>query len=510
MARSDKKKEQRIQPGIQQAGVRVQQFWRLIYLSALLLLVIGIDEGSGFERRILCERQTNTVLCESKNETVTCTGKLESVQLSKIPVGYKKLEEEALIATKEAEPITTEELQSEAPVAAAEANEEAVNPTENSVEKPATEESVTIVEPKTEVSITTETTATTTATETTTATTIPEAPAAIVEPHPEVSDPTETKATTAPEAPVTEAPAAIIEPETEAMPNEEPEEEAPKHAPKMMISSVSTDLPEITLGDDVTVTVDLKNTSQDQALYNMMITYECLSGELIPMEDSSSRYVSFLRAGGTTSVTFMLHVSKELTNYHPKINLTMEYENEDAMSYMSSGSVQLSIQPLFGFHADDPVVPPSVESGKQGAITVNLYNTGTAEIYNVYCDLKCRGFIASGRYYVGRIAPESSVTATLTPIAADRQYGAFGDKNASKYGPVTGKLVITYEDEAGNLYSKEVGIDTVITAPPEEQEEVKPETIEYSSQWWISAVVLLVLIDAAVLIAVYYRQKHRV
>lgn len=302
------------------------------------------------------------------------------------------------------------------------------------------------------------------------------------------------------EAPATESPITI----------EEPEEEPPVHAPKMIISAVTTDLEKITLGNDVTVTVDLKNTSTDRALYNMMITYDFSSEELLPLQDSNSTYVSFLRAGGTASVTFSLHVSKQLTNYHPKIHLTMEYEDEDAVSYTSSGSMNLTIHPFFGFHADDPIAPISVESGQIGTITVNLYNTGTAEIYNVYCDLQCRGFIASGKYYVGHIDPEQSVTATLTLIATDRQYGALGDKNVAKYGDVNGKVVITYEDEAGNPYRVDTAVHTEITAPPEEQEEVQPDTIEYSSQWWISVVVLLIFIDVVILVAVHYRQKHRV
>ena len=53
-------------------------------------------------------------------------------------------------------------------------------------------------------------------------------------------------------------------------------------------------------------------------------------------------------------------------------------------------------------------------------------------------------------------------------------------------------------------------MSSTITAPPEEIEEPEIEEIEYSSQWWISIVVLLVLVDGLVIFAAYYFRKHRV
>jgi len=46
--------------------------------------------------------------------------------------------------------------------------------------------------------------------------------------------------------------------------------------------------------------------------------------------------------------------------------------------------------------------------------------------------------------------------------------------------------------------------------PADEVEEPKIETVEYSSQWWISAVVLLLVINILVIVAAYYTCKHRV
>lgn len=288
------------------------------------------------------------------------------------------------------------------------------------------------------------------------------------------------------------------------------EEEEPTHAPKVIVSGCSVNTEQIEIGTDVTFTVSLKNTSPDVALYNMKMTYESVSGELIPLEASNSRYISNLSAGAVTTLTFSMHIPKDISNYCQKLTINMEYEDEDAVSYNSTEQVFVNIERPLSFHADNPIVPLQVVSGTSAAISINLFNTGKAPIYNVSCQMKCRGFLDNGSSYVGTIAPESSAMANLNPIAANRQYGPLGDPGAEKYGPVNGTIIVTYEDEEGNVYTEEVKMNTEITIPPDEVEEPKIDKVKYSSQWWVSIVVLLVIIDGIIIFAAYYFQKHRV
>lgn len=310
------------------------------------------------------------------------------------------------------------------------------------------------------------------------------------------------QATDATEAPVTEAP--IVIPEI-------PEEEDPTHAPKIIVSGCSANVEQIEPGTDVTFSVSLRNTSKDVPVYNMKVTYESASGELLPMETTNSKYINSLGAGASTGLSFSMHIPKDISSFSQRIIINMEYEDEDTMSYSSSESVFINIFRPLGFHADNPVVPEKVESGTTATITMNMFNTGKAPIYNVRCKLECRGFLESGTYYIGNIDPESSVTATLMPTASNRNYGPLGDPNTAKYGTVLGKIVITYEDEDGTEYTEEVNsVRTEITAPPEEIKEPEIQEVKYSSQWWVSIVVLLVVIDGLIIFAAYYFRKHRV
>lgn len=289
-----------------------------------------------------------------------------------------------------------------------------------------------------------------------------------------------------------------------------PEEEGPNHAPKVIVSACNANVEQIEPGMDVTFTVTLKNTSTDVAIYNMKVSYESATGDLTPLETTNSRYIAGIGAGKSTSISFSMHVSRDIMNYSQKITINMEYEDENAMAFSSSENVFVNIFRPLGFYADTPIVPRDVVSGTTANISMNLFNTGKATIYNVCCKLECRGFLDSGTYYIGNIASESSVTANLTPIAANRNYGALGDRNAEKYGPVSGKIIITYEDEAGNLYTEEAKVSTNISMPPDEVEEPKVEKIKYSSQWWVSIVVLLIVVDGLVIFLAYYFRKHRV
>lgn len=289
-----------------------------------------------------------------------------------------------------------------------------------------------------------------------------------------------------------------------------PEEEPPAHAPKVVISACATDVEQVEPGMDIIITLTLRNTSSTETIYNMKLSYECTTGDLTALEATNSRYIASLGAGASTSISFPMHVSRDIVNYNQKIAVNMEYENEDAMSYNSSESVFINVYRSLGFVADKPIVPSQVVSKTAANITVNLFNTGKATIYNVYCEVECRGFLESGTYYIGNILPESSATANLAPTAANRNYGALGDRNAEKYGSVSGKIIITYEDEQGTEYTEELSMVTEIVPPPDEIEEPEIAKIEYSSQWWVSIVVLLVLVDGLVIFLAYYFRKHRV
>lgn len=322
------------------------------------------------------------------------------------------------------------------------------------------------------------------------------------------------------EAPVADAPQNTEVPDNTAQsPSENPpavvipdstEEEKPNHAPKVIVSACRTDAEQIEPGMDVNFTVSLKNTSTEKMLYNMKVSYESATGDLTPIESTNSRYISQIGAGDGSSFSFPMHISRDITSYSQKIIINLEYEDEQGMSYTTSESIYVNIFRPLGFHTDTPIVPTAVESGTTATILLNLFNTGKATIYDVYCRLECRGFLESGTYYVGNMASETSATVSLLPVASNLQYGPLGNAQGGKYGKVSGKIIITYQDEAGNFYEEEVAVNTEITMPVSEVKEPEIEEIKYSSQWWISIVILLILIDGLVIFLAYYIRKHRV
>lgn len=305
-----------------------------------------------------------------------------------------------------------------------------------------------------------------------------------------------------PQSPSENPPAVVIPDSTE--------EEKPNHAPKVIVSACRTDLERIEPGMDVNFTVSLKNTSTEKMLYNMKVSYESATGDLTPIESTNSRYISRIGVGGGSSFSFPMHISRDITSYSQKIIINLEYEDEQGMSYTTSESIYANIFRPLGFHTDTPIVPAAVESGTTATISLNLFNTGKATIYDVYCRLECRGFLESGTCYVGNMASETSATVSLLPVASNLQYGPLGNAQGDKYGKVSGKIIITYQDEAGNSYEEEVAVNTEITMPASEVKEPEIEEIKYSSQWWISIVILLILIDGLVIFLTYYIRKHRV
>lgn len=326
-------------------------------------------------------------------------------------------------------------------------------------------------------------------------------------------------------------------------------EEDPQAPPKLRILDCTLDRDEIHPGDTVEIQVTLKNTSAASGVEDVGIVYESANGEVLPVNTVNSIYVDRIRAGGTCQISFPMEVGYTLTSDSQRITLTMEFSDDSAQELTSTENIFLKITPSFDVVVDQPSMASSVESGSAQDITINVYNTGGSPVKNVICSLEMDGVTPAGSAFGGDIEAGQSASVVLHTLigklsaagtisegdasgmaaengsenAGGQGSGSEGtgsslgqspegspsfSQSSSGYGQTTGTVYVRYEDEAGNEYTRQVSVTTQIVPP--EGEEIQEETVEKSSQWWVSIVIALIMIQAVIFILMRVHRRRNV
>lgn len=231
-----------------------------------------------------------------------------------------------------------------------------------------------------------------------------------------------------------------------------------------------------------TLSITFKNHNNAKAIYNIMLSLEDPSGEILS-EGMPTQYVAKVSAGGTYTWTVELKATYSAAIGSHDLTVSSEYEDKYYSSYASSDKVRIDVRQPVKLKYNGVELPKKVVQGETETLDITIMNTGKSSIYNCTVDFDIDKMSSGGSVFVGNIESAQSETCTANlKIDSD----ALGD--------VKGKVVITYEDSYGKEYKKTVKVSTLIEEKKEEvfideEEEKEGKT----SLWW-----LFMMIGAAV------------
>ena len=282
-------------------------------------------------------------------------------------------------------------------------------------------------------------------------------------------------------------------------------ETKPDAAPRILVETCEISPQEYRAGDRVDVRLVLRNTSKKKTLRNIRLTFTSNTGEVLPVDAAPDRYIERMSVGGSTEEILKLTIIETAAAVSQPITLSMEYEDNDGTAYTSTEVIYLTLTTETDLRLDSPVVPVSMEAMTGQEITMNLFNVGTAKVKNVMCSIEMDGIVPKGSTFVGDVDPNETKQAVIGIVVGDLTYNR--PEQTEKYGTTRGTITVTYEDEKGNIYTQSVDISSEIVKPegtPDETEDVK-----YESQWWVSIVVGLILIQAMVGFVILQKKRHK-
>lgn len=233
---------------------------------------------------------------------------------------------------------------------------------------------------------------------------------------------------------------------------------AMKNQPKLIISSYELTPKTAQAGDEVTLAFTLYNTNAKNTIYNLKVSVDSTpqqapagSGEnnslvtdssvFTPTNSANTFYVSALYPWNTQVkyATMKVHPNAAAGNY--TLSLNLDYEDYLGNQYQTKETIGIPVVQRAHVTLGD-VKHDELMVGQESPVSVNIYNTGKDNLNTFMCDVIGKGFtIDNDRRFIGNFNSGATETFSFN-ITPDRE------------GPVEGKILLTYEDSAGNVHTQ--------------------------------------------------------
>ena len=227
--------------------------------------------------------------------------------------------------------------------------------------------------------------------------------------------------------------------------------------PRVIVTGFTTTPEEVYAGDTFKLTLNLKNTSKDTTVSNMLFDIQGTQegtdanntyAAFLPTAGSSTIFVDSIGPNATKSISIELKSKADLAQKPYVVTVNMEYEDDKANPFTETASVSVPIKQEAKVDLSSiQAMPEAIEIGNEANVMFSIYNVGKTKLYNVNVKFVADS-ISGGDTFLGNMEPGATgnVDAYLAGQAATMDDG-------------TVKILITYEDEEG----KEATIEKTMT-----------------------------------------------
>ena len=261
-------------------------------------------------------------------------------------------------------------------------------------------------------------------------------------------------------------------------------------SPKVVVQKFESNKASLTAGTEFELDFTLFNTSVEQNISNLVVKVSDDSGNIVPVNGSStSMYVGTISKNTTSVVTVPMMVATSATTQNCAITVTLEYEGEDGESHTSTDTIFVSVigaaAPSEPTYSTTPKVvvqkfesnKASLTAGTKFELGLTLFNTSVEQnISNLVIKVSDEnGNVvpangSSTSMYVGTISKNTTSVVTVPMMVATSA--------TTQNCAIT--VTLEYEGEDGESYTS---IDTIFisvtgaTAPSEPTYSTTPKAI---------------------------------
>ena len=244
-------------------------------------------------------------------------------------------------------------------------------------------------------------------------------------------------------------------------------------SPRLMVTDYKIENGFLTPDGSASLKITIKNTNPKRAVSNIKLSLADESGEIKP-DSMGTKYVSAIAAGGVYTWNVKLTASNTAAANEHKMNLNMEYEDENHSPYSASDTLLVQVRQLASLDYSGAQLPVKVVQGNVTTVTLTLMNTGKSTLYNCMFEFNVEGLNGGGSTFVGTINAGESGTGNANLRVSEEILGK-----------VSGTLTISYEDDYGEKYTQTVDVQTVIEEKAVLADNINQEEEKQNNLWWL-------------------------
>ena len=237
--------------------------------------------------------------------------------------------------------------------------------------------------------------------------------------------------------------------------------EASKAKPRIVVTGFETNPENVYAGDTFTLTIHVKNTSSEQSVTNVLFDMQAAEegsdktntySAFLPTSGASSVYMDSIGTNATADIVIEMTAKADLAQKPYVLDVNMKFDAGAMFDLTDKASVSIPIMQESRFDTSIPeIAPADITVGGQSNVMLSIYNTGKTTLNNVTVKFVADS-IDEASAFVGNLQSGNTgnVDVMLTGIAPTMDDG-------------TVKMIISYEDEGGNVTEVEKTITLYVT-----------------------------------------------
>ncbi len=287
--------------------------------------------------------------------------------------------------------------------------------------------------------------------------------------------------------------------------------DTPQSKPKIIVNNYSTNPLIVTAGSEFDLNMSFKNTHKTKRVENTKVsltideattsTNEQKGNVFTPVNGSTTFFIGDIAPGSQVDKKLRLYTVPTATPKNYSVTVDFEYEDEKHNELKSSEKIGISVKQATKLDTSEINIPTEAYVDQPTAITFDFYNTGKVNLNNLLIKIEGDGFDAKqSSIYYGKFNTSTSDTyeGNFTPIKAGEQQG---------------KIIISYEDDAGEVMQqeKEFTINVQEAMPmPSDFSDTQPIETPKKSIWkspYFYGAIAIVVISGIIIIRKIRKKK---
>lgn len=266
------------------------------------------------------------------------------------------------------------------------------------------------------------------------------------------------------------------------------------HKPQVLLEDNNLSGQNLKAGTVTEMSLTFRNKSRSQNVFGLKIS---ISADTKGIEfERSSFYVQRLTPGEAITLKQKVTIAEDCAPGQATVSFSLDYEDSKATGATGTETLSFQITQPARAKLEASDIPSILYTMDTVEIPVKAMNLGRDKLYNASVRLEADGLNPKESAFLGTVEAGTAVQGSLRVYVK----GKSEEDDGSFPGRITGKLILTYEDAAGNSYEESTEFESEIKEAKIQSLKIEDDQEETNSWWYSVIAVIAVLLVSVILL----------